>query len=84
MKAVLCRQHGGPEMLTVEDVASPQPGAGDVVVAVHAAAVNFPDTLIIANKYQLKPHSRFRPEEKSLARSRPWASASRTSLPATV
>jgi NADPH2:quinone reductase len=61
MQAVLCRQHGGPEMLTVEDVPSPQPGAGDVVVAVHAATVSFPDTLIIANKYQLKPALPFSP-----------------------
>jgi NADPH:quinone reductase-like Zn-dependent oxidoreductase len=61
MKAVLCKQHGAPEMLTIEDVPSPQPKADDVVVAVHAAAVNFPDTLIIANKYQLKPALPFSP-----------------------
>ena len=61
MKAVLCRRHGGPELLTVEDVPAPQPKAGEVVVAVHAAAVNFPDTLIIANKYQLKPPLPFSP-----------------------
>jgi len=61
MKAVLCRQHGGPEMLSVEHVPWPQPKAGEVVVAVHAAAVNFPDTLIIANKYQLKPALPFTP-----------------------
>jgi NADPH:quinone reductase len=61
VKAVLCKQHGGPEMLTVEDVPSPQPKADEVVIAVHAAAVNFPDTLIIANKYQLKPALPFSP-----------------------
>jgi NADPH2:quinone reductase len=61
MKAVLCKQHGGPEKLTVEDVPSPQPKGDEVVVAVHAAAVNFPDTLIIANKYQLKPALPFSP-----------------------
>ena len=61
MKAVLCRQHGGPELLTVEEVPLPQPKAGEVLVAVHAAAVNFPDTLIIANKYQLKPSLPFSP-----------------------
>jgi NADPH2:quinone reductase len=61
MKAVLCRQYGGPDLLTVEDVPSPRPKAHEVVVAVHAAAVNFPDTLIIANKYQLKPSLPFSP-----------------------
>ncbi len=61
MKAVLCTQHGGPERLTVEDVPWPQPKPGEVVVAVHAAAVNFPDTLIIANRYQLKPALPFSP-----------------------
>jgi NADPH2:quinone reductase len=61
MKAVLCKQYGGPETLVVEEVASPQPKAGEVVVAVHAAAVNFPDTLIIENKYQLKPPLPFSP-----------------------
>jgi NADPH:quinone reductase len=61
MKAVLCKQHGGPELLTVEDVPWPRAGCGEVLVAVHAAAVNFPDTLIIANKYQLKPALPFSP-----------------------
>ena len=61
MKAVLCKQHGSPDLLTVEDVPWPRAGPGDVVVAVHAAAVNFPDTLIIGNKYQLKPALPFSP-----------------------
>src|SRR5262252_2496700 len=61
MKAVLCKQHGGPETLVIEDVPSPQPRAGEVLVAVHAAAVNFPDTLLIENRYQLKPPLPFSP-----------------------
>jgi NADPH2:quinone reductase len=61
MKAVLCKRHGGPESLVVEDIPSPEPAAGEVVVAVHAAAVNFPDTLIIENKYQFKPELPFSP-----------------------
>ena len=61
MKAVLCKQHGGPHTLVVEDVPPLQPGPGDVVVSVHAAAVNFPDTLIIENKYQFKPALPFSP-----------------------
>lgn len=61
MKAVLCKQHGGPETLVIEDVPSPVPQAGEVLVAVHAAAVNFPDTLLIENRYQLKPALPFSP-----------------------
>ena len=55
MKAVLCKEFGPPESLVVEDIASPEPEAGQVVLDVHAAAVNFPDVLIIQNKYQFKP-----------------------------
>ena len=50
MKAVLCKSFGPPEGLTVEDVPSPEPKDDQVVIAVHAAAVNFPDTLIVQNK----------------------------------
>ena len=61
MKAVVCRQYGPPESLTVEELASPSPGAGEVVVRVEAASLNFPDVLIIENKYQLKPPLPFSP-----------------------
>ena len=61
MKAVLCRQYGPPETLVIEDLPSPRPGAGEVVVAVKAASVNFPDILIIQNKYQFKPPLPFSP-----------------------
>jgi NADPH2:quinone reductase len=47
--------------LVVEDLPSPRPGAGEVVVAVKAASVNFPDVLIIQNKYQIKPPLPFSP-----------------------
>ena len=50
MKAVLCKQYGLPETLVVEDIPSPVPGPGEVVVTMHAASVNFPDVLIIQNK----------------------------------
>ncbi|MEO0963076.1 MAG: NADPH:quinone oxidoreductase family protein, partial [Pseudomonadota bacterium] len=52
MKAVLCKEYGPPETLVLEDVASPEPGEGQVRIAVKSAAVNFPDVLIIENKYQ--------------------------------
>lgn len=61
MRAVLCKAYGPPESLVVEDVASPQPGRGEVVVAMRAAGVNFPDLLIIENKYQFKPPLPFSP-----------------------
>jgi NADPH2:quinone reductase len=55
MKALLCKEWGLPESLRLEEVPDPQPGRGQVVVDVKAAAVNFPDTLIIQNLYQFKP-----------------------------
>lgn len=61
MKAVLCEQFGPPSSLVVKEVPSLQPGPGQVVVAVHAASVNFPDGLIIENKYQFKPTLPFSP-----------------------
>ncbi|MCI0347053.1 MAG: NADPH:quinone oxidoreductase family protein, partial [Chloroflexi bacterium] len=61
MKAVLCRRYGPPESLVVEDVPSPRPSPGSVVVSVKAAGVNFPDVLIIQNKYQFKPPLPFSP-----------------------
>src|SRR5260370_40191877 len=54
MRAVVCRSYGTPEDLVVDDVAQPAPGPGQLVVRVHAAAVNFPDVLLIAGKYQVK------------------------------
>jgi len=61
MKAVLCKRHGPPETLVVEDRPSPSAGPGQIVIDVHACGVNFPDTLIIENKYQFKPELPFSP-----------------------
>jgi len=61
MKAILCTQFGLPEELTLGDVPPPTPGKGQVVVSVKACGVNFPDTLIIQNKYQFKPPLPFSP-----------------------
>jgi len=61
MKAVVCKQFGPPESLVVEELPSPRPGRGEVVISVKAASVNFPDVLIIENKYQVKPPLPFSP-----------------------
>ncbi len=61
MKAVLCKSYGPPDSLVFEDIASPIAGPGEAVVTVKAASVNFPDVLIIENKYQVKPPLPFSP-----------------------
>lgn len=61
MRAILCKELGDADGLVIEDVSDPAPGAGEVVVDVKAAALNFPDTLIIAGKYQFKPELPFSP-----------------------
>ena len=61
MKAVLCEKYGPPDSLVLKDLPSPRAGAGDVVISVRAASVNFPDVLIIENKYQFKPPLPFSP-----------------------
>jgi NADPH2:quinone reductase len=61
MKALLCKRYVPPESLVVEDVPEPTAGSGEVVLAVKAASVNFPDVLIIENKYQTKPPLPFSP-----------------------
>jgi NADPH:quinone reductase len=61
MRALLCKSYGPPESLVVEDVPSPEPGPGQLRVRVEAAGVNFPDALIIENKYQFKPELPFSP-----------------------
>jgi NADPH:quinone reductase len=61
VKALLCKAYGPPESLVVEEVPSPTPGPGEAVITVRAAGVNFPDVLIIQNKYQFHPPLPFSP-----------------------
>jgi NADPH:quinone reductase len=61
VKAVLCKTYGPPESLVFEDVPASTAGPGEAVIAVRAAGVNFPDVLIIQNKYQVKPPLPFSP-----------------------
>ncbi|MCB1472645.1 MAG: NADPH:quinone oxidoreductase family protein [Rhodobiaceae bacterium] len=61
MKAVLCKTFGPPDALVVEDIPVPRPGKGEMRIRVGACALNFFDTLIIANRYQYKPDLPFSP-----------------------
>ena len=61
MKAMLCEKFGPPEDLVLKEVADLIPLAGQVRIATEACGVNFPDTLIIENKYQFKPDLPFAP-----------------------
>jgi NADPH2:quinone reductase len=61
MKAVVCEKYGPPDSLVVKDLPSPRAGKGEVVVSMKAASINFPDVLIIENKYQFKPPLPFSP-----------------------
>jgi NADPH2:quinone reductase len=61
MKALLSRQPGGPETLTLEEIPDPNPGKGEARISVRAVGVNFPDMLIIQDLYQFKPPRPFSP-----------------------
>jgi NADPH2:quinone reductase len=61
MRAVVCNELGPPSLLRVEERPEPEPGAGQVAVAVEAAGVNFVDALFVAGKYQIKPPLPFVP-----------------------
>ncbi|GAA3801866.1 NADPH:quinone oxidoreductase family protein [Qipengyuania pelagi] len=61
MKAVLSKEVGGPDTLVVEDLDSPTPDQGEVLIEVAACAINFPDSLIIKDMYQMKPPRPFSP-----------------------
>jgi NADPH2:quinone reductase len=61
VKALLSHEPGGPETLRLEEAADPVAGPGELLVRVRACAINFPDVLIIEDKYQLKPQRPFAP-----------------------
>ncbi len=61
MKAIISTQIGGPETLELVDLDEPSAGAGEVVIDIDSAALNFFDTLIIEDKYQFKPDRPFSP-----------------------
>lgn len=61
MRALVCREYGPPSTLRVEEIPSPLAGPGELVLNVRAAGVNFPDVLMIMNKYQHRPTLPFSP-----------------------
>ena len=61
MRAARCETYGPPESVVVEDVADLEPPAGGVLVEVHAASVNYPDVLIVADDYQVSIPTPFTP-----------------------
>ncbi|HSM88234.1 MAG TPA: NADPH:quinone oxidoreductase family protein, partial [Candidatus Limnocylindrales bacterium] len=61
MHAVMCKEWGGPEKLSLEEASAPPLRAGAVRIAVQAAGVNFADLLLIAGQYQEKPALPFTP-----------------------
>lgn len=61
MHAWLCENPIGVDALTWKELPTPQPGKGQVLVRIQAASLNFPDLLIVQNKYQLKPELPFVP-----------------------
>jgi len=61
MKALLSKASGGPDTLSLEEVADPVVGKGQVLVGVRACAINYPDVLIIEDRYQFKPPRPFAP-----------------------
>lgn len=61
MKAVVCEVWGAPALLKVKDMPLPMPGLGQLRVQVRVAAVNFPDALMVAGKYQFRPEFPFSP-----------------------
>ncbi|MEM6666040.1 MAG: NADPH:quinone oxidoreductase family protein [Pseudomonadota bacterium] len=61
MRALLCEAYGPPQSLTVVDLPDPAAGAGEVLVEVIAAGLNFFDTLLIRGKYQVRPEPPFSP-----------------------
>jgi NADPH:quinone reductase len=61
VRAVLCKAYGPPESLVIEEVPDPTPGPGQLLIDVRAAALNFPDVLMIEGRYQSQPPFPFSP-----------------------
>ena len=70
MRALICHEYGDPELLSVDEIAEPEPGAGQVSIDVDAAGVSYVDTLIIRNMHQVKHELPFSPGREVAGRIR--------------
>ena len=61
MKAIVSEAPGGPDTLVLRDLPAPQAGAGELLIRVRACGVNYPDALMIEDKYQFRPARPFAP-----------------------
>ena len=61
MRALISKAPGGPETLLLAEVPDPSAGPGELLVRIHACAINYPDVLIIEDRYQFKPPRPFAP-----------------------
>ena len=61
MRALICRQWGGIDGLSLGEAPVPQPAAGEVLIEVKATAVNYADSIMVAGRYQTKPELPFSP-----------------------
>ena len=61
MKAIVSEQIGGPDTLVLRDLPTPVPGAGEIRLRVRACGVNYPDALMLEDKYQFRPTRPFAP-----------------------
>ena len=61
MRAIVCREWGSIDQLTLEEIDVPMPGDGEVLIRVEASAVNFADSIMVAGRYQTKPALPFTP-----------------------
>jgi NADPH2:quinone reductase len=68
MRAIRCEQYGPPSDLVLREMPDPDPGAGEIVVRIEGASVNFPDTLFIQNKYQISVPVPFTPGSEFVGR----------------
>jgi NADPH2:quinone reductase len=61
VRAIICNEFGPIDQLTLEERPNPTPGAGEILIEIHAAGVNFPDGLMVRGEYQVKPPRPFTP-----------------------
>ena len=61
MRAIICKELGPATSLKLDEIVDPSPDSGEALIEVHAAGLNFPDTLAISGKYQIRPELPFIP-----------------------